>query len=123
MVLAKIISSSFNEGYFVNKRITFRSMDRSDSIEKYIHDKIQKIDKFFKREPLPINIEMILEAHREKHYCNVEFKVNSTNYHLVVKTEGRDMYTMIDEAVAIMIKDITRQKGKMGHGLHVSYGA
>lgn len=105
----------------MHKRIMFRSMDRSDAIEKYMYKNLQKLDKFFKREPLPINIEMILQAHGEQHYFNVELKVNSTNYHLVVKTEGNDMYAMIDEAVHIMIKDITRKKEKMGHGLHFSY--
>jgi len=105
----------------MRKRITFRSMDRSDAIEKHIYNKISKLDKFFKRESSPINIEMILEAHREKQYFNVEFKVNSPHYHIVVKTEGHDMYAMIDEAVLIMIKDITRKKEKMGHELHFSY--
>jgi ribosomal subunit interface protein len=106
----------------MHKRITFRSMDRSDAIEKYIYKNIAKLDKFLKREPLPINIEMVLEAHREKQYFNVEFKLNSTHYHIVVKTEGHDMYAMIDEAIYIMIKDITRKKEKMGHELHFSYG-
>ncbi len=105
----------------MHKRIMFRYMDHSDAIEKYIYKKIQRLDKFFKREPLPINIDMTLAAHREKHYFNVEFKVNSTHYHSVVKTEGHDMYAMIDDAVSIMIKDITRKKEKMGHGFHLNY--
>ncbi len=106
----------------MHKRITFRSMDHSDAIEKYIHKKVEKIDKFFKREPLPLHIDIILEAHRERHYFKVEFKVNSYNYHIVVNTEGMDMYHMIDEAVTKMIKEITRRKEKLGHSLHVSYG-
>ena len=106
----------------MHKRITFRSMDRSNAIEKYIYDKIQKLDKFFKREPLAAKIEMIVQNHHEKDYFNVELKVNSSNYHIVVRTEGHDMHAMIDEAVCIMIKDITRKKEKMGYGLHFSYG-
>ena len=105
----------------MHKRIMFRFMDHSDAIEKYIQKKIEKVDKFFKREPLPIKIDMVLEAHREKDFFKVEFRVNSYHYHITAQTEGHDMYAMIDEAVHKMIKDITRRKDKLGHELHLSY--
>lgn len=106
----------------MHKRIMFRSMSHSDAIEKYIYKKIEKIEKFFKREPRPVYVDVVLEPHREKHFFKVEFKVNSFHYHLLVQTEGLDMYAMIDDAVHKMIKDITRKKEKMGHELHFSYG-
>jgi len=105
----------------MHKRITFRSMAHSDAIENYIHKKIVKIEKYFKREPQPIYIDIILEPHREKHFFKVEFKVNSYHYHVVVKTEGMDMYMMIDDAITRIIKEITRKKERLGHELHLSY--
>lgn len=105
----------------MHKRIMFRFMDHSDAIEKYSHKRIEKIDKFFKREPGPIYIDMVLEAHREKDFFRVEFRVNSVHYHSVIQTEGFDMYAMIDEAVCKMVKDIIRKKDKLGHELHLSY--
>ena len=96
-------------------------MAHSDAIEKYIHTKIQKLDKFFKREPQPIYIDIVLEAHREKHFFDVELKINSTHYHIFIQTEGCDMYAMIDEAVHRAVKDIAKKKEKMGYDLHFSY--
>lgn len=96
-------------------------MPHSDAIEMYAHKKIEKLDKFFKREPSPIFIDLILEAHHQKHFFKVECKINSVNYHLIVQTEGTDMYTMIDDAMYKITKDITRKKSKLGHELHPSY--
>lgn len=105
----------------MHKRITFRYMGRSDAIEKYVYKKIEKIDKFLKREPLPIFIDIVLESHREDDFFKVEFKIHSFHYHINVLTQGADMYAMIDEAVHKMAKDIIRKKEKMGHEFHLSY--
>lgn len=105
----------------MHKRINFRSMARSEAVEKYINTKITKFEKFFKREPQPIYIDVILEPHREKHFFKVELKVNSVHYHFIAQTEGMDMYAMIDEATNKIIKDITRRKERLGHELHLSY--
>ncbi|MGZ6250678.1 MAG: ribosome hibernation-promoting factor, HPF/YfiA family [Candidatus Chromulinivorax sp.] len=105
----------------MHKKITLRFMQHSDAIEQYIHKKISKLDKFFKREPQPIYIDIVLEAHREKHFFNVEIKIQSVHYHFVVTTQGADMYAMIDQAVDKAVKDIARKKEKLGHALHVSY--
>jgi ribosomal subunit interface protein len=105
----------------MHKRIIFRSMAYSDAIEKYIYKKIEKIYKFFKREPLPVNIDIMLEPHREKDYFKVEFKINSVRYHIAVQAKGLDMYAVIDEALNRIVKEITKKKEKMGHNLHFSY--
>ncbi|MBV8661108.1 MAG: ribosome-associated translation inhibitor RaiA [Candidatus Dependentiae bacterium] len=99
------------------KKITFRSMDHSDAIEKHVLDKAEKLDKFFKREPAPVDIEIILEAHREKHYFKAEVIVTSKNYHLVAHSEGSDMYAMIDDAMHKMIREIANKKEEMGHDI------
>ncbi len=96
-------------------------MAHSDAIESYIYSKIEKLKKFFKREPNPIYIDIVLEPHREKNFFKVEFKLHSFHYHIVIKTEGFDMYTIIDEAVYKMIKEIIRKKDKMGHEFRLVY--
>lgn len=101
----------------MNKKITFRSMDYSQAIEEHVLNKAEKFDKFFKREPLPVDIEIVLEAHREKHYFKVEIIVHSKNYHLVAHSEGDDMYVMIDEAVHKMVREIAHKKEMMGHDI------
>ena len=107
----------FYERIAMHKKITFRSFDHSDAIEQYVLAKSEKLDKFFKREPLPIAIEIILESHREKHYVNVEIIVKSKNYNCIAHAQGSDMYAMIDQAVHIMIGEISRKKEKMGHDI------
>jgi len=101
----------------MHKKITFRAMDHSDAIEQHVLHKAEKLDKFFKREPLPITIEIILDAHYEHHFFNAEIIVNSKNYHLVVCTQGSDMYAMIDEAIHKMIRSIAHKKEEMSHDL------
>jgi len=96
-------------------------MDRSDIIEKYAYKKIEKIDKFFKRTPSPINIDMILQSQNKNPLVKVEFRVHSASYNITIRTEGNDIHSTIDEAVYRMIRDMTRKKGKMGHPLHLSY--
>ncbi len=101
----------------MHKKITFRSMDHSDALEKHVLEKSEKLDNFFKREPLPIDIEIVLQAHRAKHYFNADIIVKSKNYHLVAHVESSDMYVAIDEVVHKMVREIAHKKEKMGHDL------
>jgi ribosomal subunit interface protein len=101
----------------MHKKITFRSMDHSDAIEQHVLDKAEKLDKFFKREPLPIDIEIVLEAHHDKHFYKAAVIVKSKNYNLVAHAEGSDMYAMIDEAMHTMVREIAHKKEVMGHDI------
>lgn len=105
----------------MHKRIMFRCMAHSDAIEKYISKKIEKLDKFFKREPLPVFIDIVLEPHRQKHFYKIACKIDSSHYHKSIHSQGLDMYMMIDETIRKVIKDITRRKEKSNHELHLSY--
>lgn len=105
----------------MHKRIMFRCMAHSQAIENYIFKKIGKLDKFFKREPLPISIDIVLEPHREKHFYKVACTIDSVHYHKTVHNQGMDMYVMIDETIRKIIKDITRRKEKSGHDHHLVY--
>lgn len=103
-------------------KITFRSMDHSDAVERYARKKIEKIHKFFKKEnPDSVFLSMTLEAHREHHYFIAEFKVKSPQYDLIAKKEGGEMYPMIDLVVSTMEKEIRHAKEK--HVSDTKHGA
>lgn len=105
----------------MRKRITFRSMGHSDSIEKYIYKKIEIIDKFFKRQPLPIYIDTMIEGHKERDYFTADVKLNSSQYHITIHTQGVDVYSIIDEAIYRLIKNITRKKERSHSLARLSY--
>ena len=88
-------------------------MDHSDAIEKYVRVEIAKFDQLFNREGGPTTVEVVLEAHHEKHYFIAEFIVNSSNYHAVTRAQGADMYTMINDAAHKMKEELMKQKGKL----------
>ena len=101
----------------MHKKITLRSIDRSDALEQHILKKAEKLDKFFKREPLPVDIEIILESRRQRHHFQAEIVVKSKNYHLVAKSEGSEMYAMIDDAIHKIVREIAHKKEEMGHDI------
>lgn len=114
-----------NEGYFMHKRIMFRCMAHSDAIEKYISNKLSKLDKFFKRNSSQASIDIVLESHCHKHWYKVACTINSQQYHKTIHRQGMDMYMMIDQAIHKIIKDITRKKEQVGHHqyqLHPIFG-
>ena len=97
----------------MHRKITVRSMEHSDLIEQDINKKLDKIDKFFKHEQGPVNIEVIIETHPVKHYCIVEIKIESRQYNLVARAEGIVMRDVIDEVGHKIEKDIARAKEKL----------
>ena len=94
-------------------KITFRGMDHSDAIERYAHEKIAKLYKFFKKENQDsVFISMTVESHREHHYFIAELKIKTSQYDVIAKKEGTEMYPVIDYVVATMEKEITHAKEK-----------
>jgi ribosomal subunit interface protein len=100
------------------KKITFRSVDHSQALKEHIVQKAEKLDKFFKREPLPIDIEIVLDGHYEKHLYEAEVIIRSKNYHLIAHSQGSDMYSIIDEVINKMAREIAHKKEEMGHDIH-----
>ena len=97
----------------MHRKITFRSMEHSNLIEQDINKKLDKLDKFFKHEEGPVNIETTVETHPVKHYCVVEIKIQSRQYNLVARAEGAVMRDVIDEVGHKIEKDIAREKERL----------
>ena len=97
----------------MNIRITFRGMDHSDSIEAYARKELEsKVFKFLTKEPDPINLDLILEAHKEHAHHKVELRISSKHNHFIINHEGADLYKEIDHVMKIAALEIKKQKDK-----------
>lgn len=96
----------------MNIKISFRNMEHSDALETYVNNALEKIFKFIEREPEPIQINVILEAHKQHAHHKVEIRMSSKNYHFLLSHEGPHIYQEIDHVVKILIEDIKKTKGK-----------
>lgn len=97
----------------MNIKITFRNMEHSDALDTYTREGLEKIFKFIEKEPEPINIDVILEAHRQHHHHKVEIRMSSKHYHFLLAHEGPEIYKEIDHVIKVLIEDIKKEKGKM----------
>jgi len=48
-----------------------------------------------------------------KNYFIVEFRIQSRLYNFIARTEGDDMYAMIDKAEHKMMQEISREKERL----------
>ena len=96
----------------MNIKISFRNMEHSDALTTYTHEALEKIFKFIEREPEPIQIDVILEAHKQHAHHKVEIRMSSKHYHFLLAHEGADIYQQIDHVVKVLIEDIKKTKGK-----------
>lgn len=96
----------------MNIRISFRGMEHSDALTTYTNEALEKVFKFIEREPEPIQVDVILEAHRQHHHHKVEIRMSSKHYHFLLAHEGPDIYQEIDHVVKVLIEDIKKIKGK-----------
>ena len=88
-------------------------MDHSQIFEEYINKKIDKVEKFFKHEQGPVDIEATIEIHPVKHYYIAEFRIQSRLYNILARAEALDVYVAIDEAGHKMIAEVSRAKEKL----------
>jgi len=93
-------------------QITFRAMEHSQAVERYVQEGLQKLHKFLQKEPDPINIEVILEAHRQHHHHKVEIRIHSKHNHAIVEHEGPDLYQAIDYVIKHLIAEVKKRKDK-----------
>jgi ribosomal subunit interface protein len=91
---------------------TFRGMETSPTIEKYVEEKIQKLDRMLKRERDPISLEVILESHPTHAQTAIELRLHSVDYHLRAQEQGTDLYGIIDKCVDVLVGEVRRKKEK-----------
>ena len=87
-------------------------MDSSPVIEEYVKRHMEKVTKFLKKEPSPIDLEVVLDASFKHHHHRAEIILKSPNYDLVSHYECPEMYPSIEKAIEKMAQEISKAKGK-----------
>lgn len=98
----------------MNKRIVFRNMDKSDAIERYANERLEKIVDFLATEPTPISIDLVLEPSAAREHHRVELRVKTPRYDLIADREhqGDDFYKTLDHVIDVMFRNLIEAKRK-----------
>lgn len=103
----------FDKGYDMQIKVTFRAMDHSAEIEKYVKAEIETFDQLFKREAGTTSVEVFVQGHIKENHFTVEMIVKTTDYQAVARVEGKDIYATIHDATHHVTQQIIKQKGKI----------
>jgi len=90
----------------MNISITFRHMEPSEAIKRYVNGKLAKIQKFLRR---PMTAKVTLSIDQLKHVA--EARISSGGEHLEAKEAGEDMYASIDSVLSKLERQIRGNKG------------
>jgi putative sigma-54 modulation protein len=98
----------------MNITITFRHMDGTESVKKYAHEKIAKLQKFL-RQAMTGQVTLTVEGLEH----SAEVNIQSGSHHFHAHERGTDLYASIDrvhdklerQIRADKEHDVTRRKG------------
>ena len=93
-------------------KITFRGMESSPTIEEYVNTKINKLERFLLKERSPIILEVILDAEHVHTQHAVELRLHCADYHVRAQVSGKDLYSQVDEAFDVLLREINEKKEK-----------
>lgn len=89
--------------------ITGRNIDLDDSIKDYIHRRMDKLGKLYRR---IYRCEVILEEEKERK--NAEVILYLKRNRIIAKESSPDIYASIDNAAASIKKQVRRLNGRLG---------
>ena len=95
-----------NEGYRI--AIVARHLPMTPAIEKYIHDKLAKLEHFADH---IIEINVTLEVQRGSH--TVAIRMQFSHFKMKVSATTNDLYTAVDKATNKLIKLVKKYKTKL----------
>ena len=87
--------------------INGRNIEVTQGLEGAVMDKVHKLDKYFNENA---EAQITLSVQQKRHIIEITIPFNG--HILRAEVEGRDMYTLIDDAVAIIEKQVVRFKNK-----------
>ena len=92
----------------------FKNMEHSDTMQDYVNHKLEKVEKFLKREHDPIYIDVILEQSSAHVHPRVEIRIKTPHFEEVAnhEHEGTEIYEAIDRAVDVMYRLLLQHKEK-----------
>ncbi len=92
----------------------FREMEPSVAMKNYVNKYVEKFQKYMhKEDPDSVFIHVVLDGKFNHHMMAAEVRVKSSNFDLVVKKEGKDMYPLIDETMKIMEQELQNKKERL----------
>ena len=101
----------------ITKKIEFRRMSPVPAIEEHINRQLAKIEKFLQTKRSPIVIDVILEKHPDHAHDSasicITVPIHATTIDIVVRREGPDLYTCIDEVTERAYRDLLEAKEKL----------
>lgn len=96
----------------MHKRITFRNMTKSDSMEQYANKQLEKVEEFLANDRTPIYIDLIFEPSKIHAHHRIELRVKSPEYDRVSNFEGSDFYNVLDRVIDVMYHELREDKKK-----------
>ncbi|MHC1749920.1 MAG: ribosome-associated translation inhibitor RaiA [Cellulosilyticaceae bacterium] len=87
--------------------IVGRNIEVTAALENAILDKSKKLDKYF-NENTPIQVTLSVE--KQRHI--IEIMIPFNGHSLRAEVDGKDMYALIDDAIAIIEKQVNKFKSK-----------
>ena len=92
----------------MNKRVTFRNLEKTPDLETHIQYGLVTIEKFLARETSPISIELVVEAHPTHAHNSAEIRIKSPNYNVIVKRESPEVAAAINEVLHIAHAELAK---------------
>lgn len=98
----------------MHKRIMFKNMEHSDAMQEYVNHKLEKVEKFLKRESTPIYIDVILEQSSVHTHPRVEIRIKTTHFEEIAhyEHEGVEIYEAIDRVIDVIYRLLRQHKEK-----------
>lgn len=101
----------------ITKRIEFRGMDSLATMEDHVNQQLVKIENFLQHERTPIVINIVLEKHpthaHNAAHVHISVPIHEKTIDIVVKREGENLYTCIDEALDLAYRDLLNAKREL----------
>jgi len=94
----------------MNKKIVFRHMEHSPSMEDYANQQLAKVLEFLENEPTPIYVDLVLEPSKVHAHHRVELRVKTPNFDRVSNFEGPTFYDVMDRVIDVMYKELCEDK-------------
>lgn len=83
--------------------ITFRHMASSDALKEYVHEKLERVQKYLRQ---PLDAHVTLSTERHQHVSEISFHTTGRQYQ--ARHDSDDMYKSID----LMIDKVEHQIAK-----------
>jgi putative sigma-54 modulation protein len=98
--------------------ITFRHMASSDALKEYVHDKLERVQKYLRQ---PLDAHVTLAAERHQHVAEISFHSAGRQYQ--ARHDSDDMYKSIDLMIDKVEHQISKHHDAVARGKKGAEGA